>query len=149
MPDFGAVRAVKHFFSHGRAIAQTPFCDTLNFPGAAWHGRSGPSLRRTILGRSFAFYRGAFMSDYDKEKWVKLYRTAMLELEHAKMAGRIRDTRIEIAARIKKLHDIPGLHAQEKQAIEDALSGLRVLEREEARYEADERRIAEPRLENL
>jgi hypothetical protein len=89
------------------------------------------------------------MSDYDKEKWVELYRTAMLELEHAKMAGRIRDTRIEIAARIKKLHDIPGLHAKEKQAIEDALSGLRVLEREEARYETDERRIAEAALEKL
>jgi hypothetical protein len=42
----------------------------------------------------------AFMSDYDKEKWVQLYRAAMLELEHAKMAGRIQDTRIEIAARI-------------------------------------------------
>ena len=99
------------------------------------------------------------MSDYDKEKWVELYRTALLELEHAKMAGRIRDTRTEIAARIEKLHDIPGLHAQEGQAIEDALNSLRTLEREEARYEADGQRIAEaaieklralaPRLENL
>jgi hypothetical protein len=89
------------------------------------------------------------MSDYDKGKWVELYRTALMELEHAKMAGRIRDTRIEIAARIEKLHDIPGLHAQEKQAIEDALSGLKVLGYEEARHEADERGIAESALEKL
>ena len=95
------------------------------------------------------------MSDYHNEKWVKLYRTAMLELEHTKIAGRIRDTRIEIAARIEKLHNIPGLHAQEKQAIEDALSGLRVLEREEARHEADadaaleKLRTFAPRIQNL
>jgi hypothetical protein len=65
------------------------------------------------------------------------------------MAGRIRDTRIEIAARIEKLHDIPGLHAQEKQAIEDALNSLRTLEREEERYAADDRRIAESAIEKL
>ena len=75
------------------------------------------------------------------------------------MADRIRDTRIEIAARIEKLRDIPGLHAQERQAIEDALNSLQTLEREEARHAADDRRIAEsaieklralaPRLENL
>jgi hypothetical protein len=88
------------------------------------------------------------MSDYDKEKWVQLYRAAMLELEHAKMAGRIQDTRTEIAARIEKLNDMPGPHAQERQAIEDALNSLRTLEREEGRHEADERRVAEAALEN-
>jgi hypothetical protein len=89
------------------------------------------------------------MSEYDKEKWVELYRTALLELEHAKMAGRIGDARTGIAARIEKLHNIPGLHAEETQAIEDALSSLRTLEREEERYAADERRIAEISLEKL
>ena len=89
------------------------------------------------------------MSDYDKEKWVELYRTALLELEHAKMTGRIGDARTEIAARVEKLHDIPGLHAKERQAIEDALNSLRTLEREEGRYAADERRIAEIALEKL
>ena len=89
------------------------------------------------------------MSDYDKEKWVELYRTALLELEHAKMTGRIGDARTEIAVRIEKLHNIPGLHAKERQAIEDALNSLRSLEREEERYAADERRIAETALEKL
>jgi len=89
------------------------------------------------------------MSNYDKEKWVELYRTALLELEHAKMTGRIGDARTEIAARIEKLHDIPGLHDKERQAIEDALNSLRTLERQEERYAADERRIAETALEKL
>jgi hypothetical protein len=52
----------------------------------------------------------------------------MIQLENAKVAGRIGDTRSEIAARLIKLHDIFGLHFVEQQAIDDALSGLRCLE---------------------
>jgi hypothetical protein len=40
------------------------------------------------------------MTEYDQEEWVRLYRSAMLELKHAKMKGRIGEARIEIAARI-------------------------------------------------
>jgi hypothetical protein len=65
------------------------------------------------------------------------------------MTGRIGAARTEIAARIEKLHNIPGLHAKERQAIEDALNSLRSLEREEERYAADEHRIAETALEKL
>lgn len=50
------------------------------------------------------------MADRDKELWVDLYRMAMMELENAKIAGRIGDARIEIAARLDKLRAIPGLH---------------------------------------
>ena len=57
------------------------------------------------------------MADPDKELWVDLYRMAMMELENAKIAGRIGDARIEIAARLAKLRQIPGLHTVEKQAI--------------------------------
>ena len=90
------------------------------------------------------------MSSHDKQHWVELYRTALTELEHAKMAGRIGDARTEIAARLEKLHGIPGLHEEERQAITDALSGLKSLEREDAEYEAaEERRIAEQALEKL
>ncbi len=78
------------------------------------------------------------MTEYEKEKWVELYRTTLLELEHAKMAGRIGDARTEIAARIEKLHSIPGLHAEERQAIDDALGALRILEREGERRVADD-----------
>jgi hypothetical protein len=49
---------------------------------------------------------------------------AMLELENAKIAGRIGDARSEIEARLEKLRSIPGLHIVEKQAIDDALTGF-------------------------
>ena len=71
-----------------------------------------------------------------------------MELENAKIAGRIGDARIEIAARLEKLRDIPGLHIVEKQAIDDALSGLHSLERIE-RDADDERLIAERALQSL
>lgn len=90
------------------------------------------------------------MTEHNNEQWVELYRAALMELERAKLAGRIGDARTEIAARIDKLRNFPGLHAEERQALEDALSGLRSLEREEARYAAaEERRIAEAALEKL
>jgi hypothetical protein len=78
------------------------------------------------------------MTDYDKAKWFQLYSHAMLELEHALMAGRIMDARSEILRRLEMLRDMPGLHEPERQAIQDALSGLRGLEREEVRF-ADEK----------
>jgi RNA polymerase-interacting CarD/CdnL/TRCF family regulator len=72
--------------------------------------------------------------DYSEEKWISLYQSAMLELSHALMAGRIMDARSEILRRLEKLRDMPGLHEVERQAIQDALSGLRTLERVEAGY---------------
>jgi hypothetical protein len=89
------------------------------------------------------------MPDPDKELWVDLYRMAMMELENAKIAGRIGDARIEIATRLEKLRDIPGLHTVEKQAIEDALSGLHGLEWTEERDADNERQIAERALQRL
>jgi|SRR5580704_1074907 hypothetical protein len=86
------------------------------------------------------------MGDYEQEKWVELYRSALLELEHAKMAGRIWDARKEIAARIETLCGLPSLHNQERQALTDALVSLRVLEREDAQHEA---RVAESALQQL
>ena len=89
------------------------------------------------------------LEEYKKEEWFVLYERAVLELEQAKMAGRIGDARTELAGRIEKLRDIPGLHEGEKQAIQDALNALRVLETEDERAKADERRIAEAALEKL
>jgi hypothetical protein len=89
-------------------------------------------------------------ADHNNEKWVELYRSAMLELQHSLMAGRISEARAEITQRIEKLHDMPDLHAEERHAIEDALSGLRMLEREEIRRAKDqERKLAEETLERL
>ena len=89
------------------------------------------------------------MADPDKELWVDLYRMAMMELENAKIEGRIGDARIEIAARLDKLREIPGLHTVEKQAIDGAMSSLRSLERIEVRDVDHERRIAEKVLQSL
>jgi hypothetical protein len=65
-----------------------------------------------------------------------------MELERAKMRGRIGDARTEIVARVEKLKSIPGLHAREDRAIDDALNALRFLEREEERYDENQRRQA-------
>jgi hypothetical protein len=89
------------------------------------------------------------MRDRDKEFWVDLYRMAMMELENAKIAGRIGDARSEVAARLEKLHDIPGLHIIEKQAIDDALSNLHSLERTEELDADTERQGAERALQSL
>lgn len=74
-----------------------------------------------------------------EESWLQLYQKALLELEHAEMTGRIGDARTAIAARIEKLQNLPGLHASERHLLADALSALRVLEREEDRYQLQER----------
>jgi hypothetical protein len=45
---------------------------------------------------------------------------------------------------------VPGLHTEERQAIEDALRGLDFLKREDARFDAEkERRAIEESLEKL
>jgi hypothetical protein len=66
------------------------------------------------------------------------------------MTGRVEVARSAIVARIEKLKTLPGLHPEERQAIEDALRGLILLEREEARFNAEaERRAVEESLEKL
>ncbi|HVI10152.1 MAG TPA: hypothetical protein VND65_17820 [Candidatus Binatia bacterium] len=79
------------------------------------------------------------MSDYEAQRWYDLYKTAVLELEHAAMTGRISDARTEIATRLQELKQHPGLHADERQAIDDALRNLRFLEKDEARLAAEEK----------
>ena len=60
------------------------------------------------------------------------------------------DARAEIVKRVEKLRGVPGLHAEEKQAIEDALRAMRMLEREEARYAAEQQRsLAHAALKKL
>lgn len=80
------------------------------------------------------------MKDYDKQKWFDVYKTAMLELQHAAMTGRIDDARTEIANRLETLKQHPDLHRDEHQAIEDALRNLSVLEQEDARLAAEDKR---------
>ena len=90
------------------------------------------------------------MNDFDEEKWYDLYRTALLEPDRAAMTGRISDARGEITARLERLKEYRGLHGEERQAIEDAIGTLRMLEREEATLAAeDKRRVLEETLNKL
>jgi hypothetical protein len=92
----------------------------------------------------------ANMNGYDKQKWFDLYRTALLELNRAAMTGRISDARGEIASRLERLKQHPGLHQHEYQAIQDALNNLRVLEREEKRLASDEKnRLLQESIQKL
>jgi hypothetical protein len=89
----------------------------------------------------------------ERERWTQVYEEALLEVTHAKMRGRIADARAEIVARVEKLKGLPGLHTRENQAIDDALSALRFLEREEERFDQNQRRetleLATRRLQTL
>jgi hypothetical protein len=90
------------------------------------------------------------MGDYDKEKWVKLYHTALLELKEGAMMGRIGDARTEIAFRLEILESVPDLHTEEREAIRGALNNLRVLEREEERLaEIERKRLLEDAVQKL
>jgi hypothetical protein len=82
------------------------------------------------------------MADYSLEKSIGIYPKALMKLGHARMRGRIGDTRAEIIARVEMLKTVPGLHEQEDRAINDALNALRFLEREEDRYDENQRREA-------
>ena len=80
--------------------------------------------------------------DYQQEDWMALYEAALTELEHAKMTGRVEAARTAILARMEKLQILPGLHPEERQAIADALHGLKLLEQEEARFNTEAQRYA-------
>jgi hypothetical protein len=82
------------------------------------------------------------MPEYEQEDWVQLFHAALLELTHAKMAGRIADARKSIVDRMTKLQEIPGLHREEIHAIGSALNQLRLLEAEENRHAEEEKRRA-------
>jgi hypothetical protein len=63
------------------------------------------------------------------------------------MTGRIDEARTAIIARLEKLRSMPGLHAEEQQAIEDSLRTLCFLQAEEERYQAEEKRLALEKVE--
>jgi hypothetical protein len=58
------------------------------------------------------------MGDYEDENWVALYRLAVVELEHARMSGRIEAAQAAIVARMEALQHMPRLHADERQPSE-------------------------------
>jgi len=84
------------------------------------------------MSRNVSYF--AVMEDFQKEDWISLYQAALTELEQGKMSERIEAAHSAIVARMEKICTLPGLHPEERRAIEDALHGLRSLKREEARF---------------
>jgi hypothetical protein len=65
------------------------------------------------------------------------------------MSGRIADARGEIEKRIAALREMPGIHDEERQAIEDALSSLRYLDVKKSRIKpADNANKRTPHLKS-
>lgn len=66
--------------------------------------------------------------DFQHENWVTLFKSAIEELEHTRMSGRVHDANAAIVGRIERLRQMPGLHRSEQIAIDDALRTLRFME---------------------
>jgi hypothetical protein len=78
---------------------------------------------------------GAARGDMTSE-WEKLYQSAILESDWSKIEERIQVTDSAISARLQELSTSHGGTPEEKQRIEDALSGLRALRREVATWKS-------------
>ena len=90
--------------------------------GALWRG-SGLSLRGKVqlLG-------GEKVSP--PYGWQRFYEEAILETDRSRLPVLIRAAQAAIDARMRQLKSDHGASAEERQAITDALAGLRVLGRE-------------------
>lgn len=80
---------------------------------------------------------------YTREKWLELYRLALVEIEKSLLGGRIMDVRDEIVMRVEQLDQSPELNIEERKAIAAALLALRTLDREDAKYAADQKKLAD------
>jgi hypothetical protein len=74
----------------------------------------------------------------ERSEWPEAYCKALWEFEDALLTGRIVDARGEISKRLAELNHLPGLRAQERQAISEAVQALQSLEREDQRNKAPE-----------
>jgi hypothetical protein len=72
-------------------------------------------------------------------RWIVLYQLAVLEPDPERMANRLLDARHEIFNRAEELRDLPGRHDKESQAIQDALSHMRSLHKEQQEWAANRR----------
>lgn len=74
------------------------------------------------------------MTVKEKASWQEAFHTAMLELDHTRLPGRLEEARAMIRLRIEELRtsDSNARHPEE-HTLDDALRSLRVLERTEFR----------------
>ena len=66
----------------------------------------------------------------DIAEWEELYHAAILETDRAKTPEHIQATKAAIDARLREFQLDHGGTPEEQLAIQDALRGLRILERE-------------------
>jgi hypothetical protein len=62
--------------------------------------------------------------------WGRSYKLAILETDRSRLAERIQSAERAIMARLQELNNDHGGTAEEQTAIRDALSGLRMLQKE-------------------
>jgi RNase H-fold protein (predicted Holliday junction resolvase) len=73
--------------------------------------------------------------DFSNEKWVEVYRLAVLERRRTLIADRISEALSEISKRMENLNKLPGSHNDERLALQEAINNLCRLDLERARYE--------------
>lgn len=81
--------------------------------------------------QSWIFDDGCIASVWNPvSDWRELYRIALLEFDPAKLKNRLELALLEIHRRIRELEKMPAKKTGERVALDDALNGLRVLQRE-------------------
>jgi hypothetical protein len=63
--------------------------------------------------------------------WVSIYQAALIELEQAKISGRITEAQKAIIGSIEILSSMPNIQPEEKNALDHAVRSLRGLEEDE------------------
>ena len=63
--------------------------------------------------------------------WVSIYQAALIELEQAKISGRITEAQRAIIGSIEILSSIPSIRPEEKNALDHAVRSLRGLDQNE------------------
>jgi hypothetical protein len=72
--------------------------------------------------------------DASEPRWIELYRAALMEFDREKLSGRIAEAQAAIDARIRELTVYANNHHGERQALADAINGLKVLRADEKKY---------------
>jgi ferric-dicitrate binding protein FerR (iron transport regulator) len=76
--------------------------------------------------------------NHENEKWIKLYKAALLEAEPYLVPVRIADARAALTKRLEALQKASASRNREYQSVEEALNSLRLLEERRERKAAEE-----------
>jgi hypothetical protein len=74
------------------------------------------------------------------EKWIKLYKAALLESDPSRLPGRIADARAALTERLEALRKTSPPAERERRTIEEALNSLQLLERRKMEVTKEEKR---------